>query len=270
MTGFVAALALALLSYVRVSADGLTYRNPEIWSNEATLELSDPSYPELRSTLPPTSDPNRFANLSEQYVALAMSDDVMKSLISQRLISRKANETGVGAITASSVASPINGAITPLLKITGMSTTPAQATRLTIRATDTLIKVAAARQERAKIPESQRVTLRISSRSSVPALVGPRSKTTFIIILLAGLTLTVAAAFLRENLQQASSRKHEPDTASVLDRLVLEAPPPNTTNPEPLRGAAENGSLSESDEAEGGEPEVPSFLRTQRRASSSG
>ena len=72
------ALALAMLSYVRVSADGLTYRNPEVWSNEATLELSDPSYPELRSTLPPTADPNRFTSLVDQYVALATSDDVVE------------------------------------------------------------------------------------------------------------------------------------------------------------------------------------------------
>jgi hypothetical protein len=265
MSGFVVALAVALLSYVRVSADGLTYRNPEIWSNEATLELSDPSYPELRSTLPPTADPTRFTNLVEQYVALATSDDVMKSLIRQRLISPKADEIGVGAITASSVASPINGAITPLLKITGKSTSPARATRLTIRATDTLIKVATARQVKAKIPESQRVTLRVSTRSSVPKLVGPRSKTTFIIILLAGFTVTLAAAFVRENLQ----RKREPEKAPVFDRLVLEAQPRASTDSEPARAAQEHGSRSEINKAEGGEPEVGSVIRTHRRASSS-
>ena len=120
------------------------------------------------------------------------------------------------------MASPINGAITPLLKITGMATSPAQARRLTIRATDTLIKVATARQVKAKIPESQRVKLRISTRASVPKLIGPRSKTTFIIILLGGLTATVAAAFMRDNVQ----RKREPETAPVFDRLVLEAQPP--------------------------------------------
>ena len=131
LSGFVVALTLAMFSYVRVSADGLTYRNPEVWSNEATLELSDPSYPELRSKLPPTADPNRFTTLVEQYVALATSDDVLRSLVKQGLISRNPEETALGAISATSVASPINGAITPLLKITGMATSPVQATRLT-------------------------------------------------------------------------------------------------------------------------------------------
>ena len=210
MSGFVVALALAMLSYVRVSADGLTYRNPEIWSNEATLELSDPSYPELRSTLPPTADPNRFTSLVEQYVALATSDDVLRSLMKQGLISRRPEESALGAISATSVASPINGAITPLLKITGMATSPVQATRLTIRATDTLIKVATARQVKANIPESQRVKLRVSTRASVPKLIGPRSKTTFIIILLAGLTATVAAAFMRDNASAASVNRRRP------------------------------------------------------------
>jgi hypothetical protein len=262
LSGFVVALALAMFSYVRVSADGLTYRNPEIWSNEATLELSDPSYPELRSTLPPTADPNRFTTLVEQYVALATSDDVLRSLMKQRLISRRPEESALGAISATSVASPINGAVTPLLKITGMATSPVQATRLTIRATDTLIKVATARQVKAKIPESQRVKLRVSTRASVPKLIGPRSKTTFIIILLGGLTATVAAAFMRDNAQ----RKREPETAPVFDRLVLEAQPPASTGSEPVRAAPEHGVRSETTDAEG-EPEVRSVIR---RASSSG
>jgi hypothetical protein len=260
------ALALAMLSYVRVSADGLTYRNPEVWSNEATLELSDPSYPELRSKLPPTADPNRFTTLVEQYVALATSDDVLRSLMNQRLISRNPEQTKLGAISATSVASPINGAITPLLKITGMATSPAQATRLTIRATDTLIKVATARQVKANIPESQRVKLRVSTRASVPTLIGPRSKTTFIIILLGVLTVTVAAAFMRDNVQ----RKRELETAPVFDRVVLEAQPLASTDSEPVRAAPEHGSRSEINKAEGGEPEVGSVIRTHRRASSSG
>ena len=267
LSGFVVALTLAMFSYVRVSADGLTYRNPELWSNEATLELSDPSYPELRSKLPPTADPNRFTTLVEQYVALATSDDVLRSLMKQRLISRSPEQSTLGAISATSVASPINGAITPLLKITGMATSPAQATRLTIRATDTLIKVATARQVKANIPESQRVKLRISTRASVPKLIGPRSKTTFIIILLGVLTVTVAAAFMRDNVQR---KREEPEAAPVFDRLVLEAPPPVSTDSEPVRAAQEHGSRSEINTAEGGEPEVGSVIRTHRRASSSG
>jgi capsular polysaccharide biosynthesis protein len=270
LSGFVVALALALLSYVRVSPDGLTYRNPEIWSNEATLILSAPSHPELRSELPPTADPNRFTNLVEQYAEFATSDAVMSSLRKQHLVSRKSEKSGAATITATPVASLINGAITPLLKITGMATSPLAATRLTIRATDTFIDVARTDQIQAKVPESQRVELRIVKRAEVPKLVGPRSKTTFIIILLAGLTLTVGAAFLRENLQREASPMREADTASVFDRLGQEAQPQTSTGSEHVRAAPEHGSGAETNEAAGGVSEARSVVRTHRRASSSG
>ena len=265
MSGFVVALALALLSYVRVSADGLTYRSPEIWSNEATLQLSDPSHPEWRSRLSPTADPNRFTSLVDQYAEYATSDAVVGALRKQGFLSRTALKSGVSGLTATSVASPINGSITPLLKIAGVGASPIEATRLTLRATDAFISVAKARQVRAKIPPSQRVELRIVKRASVPKLVGPRSKTTFIIILLAGLTLTVAAAFIRDNLQRAADRKGDLDAAAVFD---MDAQPATSTGAESVRPAAENGSRPVT--SEGIEPEVPSVIHTHRRASSSG
>ncbi len=267
MSGFVVALALALLSYVRVSGDGLTYRSPEIWSNEATLQLSDPSHPEWRSRLSPTADPNRFTSLVDQYAEFATSDAVIGALRKQGFLSRTAVKSGVAGLTATSVASPINGSITPLLKIAGLGASPIEATRLTLRATDAFIRVARARQVQAKIPPSQRVELRIVKRASVPQLVGPRSKTTFIILLLAGLTVTVAAAFIRDNLQRAADRKGDLDAAAVFG---MEAQPATSTGSESVRPAAENGSRPVTTEAEDSEPEAPSVIHTDRRASSSG
>src|SRR5512132_332912 len=210
-SGLTVALALSLLSYVRVSADGLSYRKPEIWSNEATLVLSDASHPELRSKLLPTADPNRFTSLVDQYAEFATSDAVIGALKRQGLLPRTPS---LASISATAVPSPINGATTPLLKITGMATSPAEATRLTIGATDTFMAVEKARQIGQGIPEGQRVELRIVNRATAPKLTAPRSKTTFIIILLAGFTVTVAAAFIRDNLQRAKRRSD-----SVVNRL---------------------------------------------------
>jgi hypothetical protein len=266
MSGFVVALALALLSYVRVSGDGLTYRNPEIWSSEATLQLSDPSHPEWRSKLPPTADPTRFTSLVDQYAEFATSDAVIRALRKQGFLSPEAVKSGVAGLTATSVASPINGSITPMLKIAGIGTSPIEATRLTLRATDTFIAVAKARQVQAQIPPSQRVELRIVKRDDAPKLIGPRSKTTFIIILLAGLTMTVAAAFLRDNLQRANRgsdnlrraaiRGRQPEPISVLDPFANEA-----------ETAASAG--SDLDSADAG-PEARSITRSRRAARSSG
>jgi capsular polysaccharide biosynthesis protein len=270
LSGFSVALALALLSYVRVSADGLSYRKPEIWSNEATLILSDPSHPELRSTLVPTVDPNRFAALVEEYAEFATSDAVITSLEKQGLLSRKPDPAKLAKIVATPVYSVVNGGPTPLLKISGLANSPAAATRLTLRATNTFIDVAKARQAQANIPASQRIELRTVKRLGVPKLVGPRSKTGFIMVLLAGLTMTVAAAFLRENLQRQTDRKAESDEVSNRDRLVREAEPPASTATDALRAAAENGSPSVTNGTGGLDAPVRSVADSRRRAHSSG
>ena len=267
--GFALALALAMLSYVRVSADGLSYRKPEIWSNEATLVLSDESHPELRSRLSPTADPSRFTGLVDQYATFATSDDVIRSLRQQRLLPRS-GENRIGAITATVVPSSINGAPTPLLKITGTAGSPAEATRLTVRATDTFIAFAKARQVEAKIPKSQRVELRIVNRTIVPKLTGPRSKTMFIIVLLAGLTATVAAAFLRENLQSAKKAEDVPEPVSVLDPPVREVATPPSAMSEPIRTAAEQVARSGVNEFDDGAAEGGSVTHTRWSNRSSG
>jgi capsular polysaccharide biosynthesis protein len=260
----VLALALALLSFVRVSANGLSYRNEEIWSNEATLLLSDSSQPQWRSKLPPTADPNRFTSLVDQYAALATSDAVISSLQQQGLLSSRAEGGKTAAVTAAAVVSPINGATTPLLKITGTATSPAEATLLTIRATDTFIAVARARQVRAGIPVNQRVELRIVNRSGVPKLTVPRSKTTLIIILLAGLTATIAAAFVRDNMQRSAKTQEQPEPVVVLDPPVrqVEAPPHGVSE----NGRAEQGARSALNEIDG-VPEGVSVTPWSKRSS---
>jgi capsular polysaccharide biosynthesis protein len=263
--GCALALALALLSYVRVSGDGLSYRNPETWSNEATLLLSDSSQPQWRSKLPPTVDPNRFTSLVDQYAALATSDAVIRSLQRQGLLSSRAEGGKLAAVAATAVPSPTNGATTPLLKITGSATSPAEATLLTLRATDTFIAVARARQVNAKIPEDQRVVLRIVNRSGVPKLTAPRSKTTFIIILLAGLTATIAAAFVRDNMQRAQRTEDQPEPVAVLDSPVREVEVPSHFVSENTRAAGQ-GARSPLNEVDG-MPEGGSVTRWSKRSS---
>jgi hypothetical protein len=250
-SGLAIAFALALLSYVRVSPDGLAYRNPEIWSNTATLQLTDANRPEFRSELPPTAQPDRFTTLVDQYVALATSDAVIRSLRKQGLLKRAGDKTATAAgIAAAGLPSPLNGAPTPLMTLSGSGATPAEATRLTLRATDTFIAVSRAHQVAAKIPMNQRVEIAIVKRYTVPVLSGPRSKTTLIIILLAGITATIAAAFVRDNVQRAKAQSQS-EPVSVLDPPVREVEAPPSDRAEPMR-AAEPGSRPGTPGADGG------------------
>ena len=77
IVGVVLTVALAVLSVVRVSPSGISYRSPETWSNQATLVLTQEGAPELRSVLPARpggfspslADTGRFAGLIDVYAA---------------------------------------------------------------------------------------------------------------------------------------------------------------------------------------------------------
>jgi hypothetical protein len=259
-------LALALFAYVRVSASGLTYRSPELWSDVATLSFTTRDAPEWRAD--PVVQAQPLSSLGDQYAAYATSDAVIRSLQNQGLLPKVGERSRGAKIEASGVASPLNGQFAPLLTITGTSTSPADATRLTIRATDAFISYARARQDAARIPEAHRVELTIVKRSSGATLTAPRSKTPFIIVLLAGLTATVAAAFMRDNMRRGSGRQDRQPPSNV-DSLVREAVPPLVTGSEPVHGAAEQMPHSRTSEAHGGS-QIPTITVPRRSARSSG
>ena len=110
--------------------------------------------------------------------------------------------------------------------------------------------------------------LTIVKRSSGATLTAPRSKTPFIIVLLAGLTATVAAAFMRDNMRRGSGRQDQQPPSNV-DSLVREAVPPLVTGSEPVHGAAEHMPHSRTSEAHGGS-QIPTITVPRRSARSSG
>ena len=218
LVGFAVALALAFLSVVRVSADGFAYRKDLIWSNKSVLVLSQKSFPE-GSTLPPNTEPGRFATIVDQYVALATSDEVVNSLKKQGLLSPIAGETAPLPIAAAAVPSAVTGAPTPLLELTAVGKSPTAATRLAVRATDTFINFVKARQQAARIPENKRVRVDIVTRAGVPQVLVPRKVTTPMFILFAGIAIVVGAAFIRDNM------KRDDDSKPGAPRYQLEAAP---------------------------------------------
>jgi hypothetical protein len=257
---------LALLAYVRISADGLAYRKPEIWSNVATLGLTTPESPEWRSQIPPLAQSQPLSGLVDQYAAFATSDPVIRILQRRGLLPVARAAGGARAISASAVPSALNGQPTPMLSITGTATSPLEATRLTIAATDAFIAYARARQDAAEIPENQRVELRIIKQASVPTLTAPRSKTPLIIVLMAGLTATVAAVFVRDNMQRSRKRRGQVPT---LDPLVAQPEPTLLNGSDPALGVADQAAHSDRSEA-GSAGQIPSITHTRRSAGSSG
>ena len=91
-----------------------------------------------------------------------------------------------------------NGASTPLMTITGSASSAAKATALTVGATKAFIDTLERRQRAAGIPTSQRTLVQPVRRFGEPTLVEPRSKSLPIIVFLAGLSATFAAAIIRD------------------------------------------------------------------------
>jgi len=207
IVGVTMTVALIFLSYVRVSPSGISYRSPEIWSNQATVVLTQDGAPELRSVLPAASggaaslaDTSRFAGLIDVYATLATSDAVMRALERRGLVDKKVIEKSGNPITADAIVSAVGGGTTPLMTITATALSGPSATRLTRAATSAFLDVVRSRQLAAKIPVKDRIQLRVVKGADEPKLVKPRSKALPILVLLGGLIATLAVAFTRDNL----------------------------------------------------------------------
>jgi hypothetical protein len=162
------------------------------------------------------------------------------------------------------VPSTVTGTATPLLRLTAEAESPAAATRLVIRATDTFINLVKTRQQRAGIPDNQRVELEILTRAGVPELTGPRKKTTPIFILLAGLTIVVAAAFIRDNMQRDDDAKrggppYQLEAAPGFDPVLgpLETPEADAHAPNPVFRGDQAGRPAEADNADVASVPIP-------------
>ena len=182
LVGVALTLGLVVLSVARISSSGISYRSPQIWSNEATLVLTQKGAPELRSVLPITrggfslADTSRFAGLIDVYTTLATSDSVIRALERRGLIDPKDMEDGASPIAATAVVSTVGGAPTPMMTISATSVSGPVATKLAKAATDAFLGVVAARQRAAKIPLKDRIQLRVVKSADEPKLVKPRSK----------------------------------------------------------------------------------------------
>ncbi len=224
--GVALSLALAMLSHVQVSSSGLRYRGSEVWSNEATLSFSPRGSFELRSVIPESASgsPERIAALVELYSIYATSDPVIKALQRKGLLKPPGAAVTSSASLKAEVVPSIFGQPTPLMKITGTGDSPAAATLLTIGATDAFIANLKSRQDKAGIRENQRVQVQVVDRYRAPMLVKPRSRAGLIAILFAGLMATVAAAFIRDNVQRTKKRSiDDQDVASPSEAISLTA-----------------------------------------------
>jgi hypothetical protein len=209
LLGLTLATSLALLSLVRVSSDGVSYRQVELWSGTTRLLVTQAGFPEGRlygqtaaagdESPDPVVDPARFNNLAVLYSQLATSDAV------RGLMRRD------GPILGQIIATTVVGGgefktQLPMIDLTAISTTPEGALRLAERSGNALATYISNQQRASHVPVADRAVIVPVIRPLKPQLFQPRSKTMPAVVFFVVMFVTVGLAFLLENLRPRLSQ----------------------------------------------------------------
>jgi hypothetical protein len=225
--GFVLAVVLAFLSVARVDLNNprhVAYRSAETWISRSTILITQQRFPEGRSvfeqTVPASSqpkptqfapsfaDPSRFIELANLYAQLATSDPV------ERLV-RQGGPLH-GTVQATPTVTSNGAAALPLLSINGIATTPRGAIRLASRAVQAFVAYLQVQQERAGVPEKQRVLLQVVDQPQRAELLRGRPKTLSIVVFMAVFLTAIGIAMLLENLRPRAAPVTQASLAPVV------------------------------------------------------
>jgi hypothetical protein len=232
--GVILALALALLSYVRVSfSDGkpvLSYRGTETWQSDSTLFVTQSGFPWGRSVTeqaqptgdavtvlkpPRFADADRFESLAALYAALATGDPVRRILLQEGPMN---GTVSASPVLASELLNPDKQSLMrfaetlPLVRVSATSATPNGATLLAARSVEAFRTYLADKQRASDIPEAKRVLVTVLEEPGEAMLVDGRSKLYPALIAFAVIAFTLLLAFALENIRPRERRellKHE-------------------------------------------------------------
>lgn len=199
--GTVLAVALALLSYVRVDSAGtITYRDSESWVSYETLSVTQPGFTEGRLN-DTGADPSRLTLLAVLYSHYIDADAVRTTIWPHGARGERVEAAPVLAGPGSSAASAL-----PIVSIAGFAPSPTAAQRLAARTSKALSSYIEGRQARANVPVSDRVELEPVKQalSNPPTLWQARSKSLPVVIFLTVLMAVFGLAFVLENLRSAA------------------------------------------------------------------
>jgi hypothetical protein len=210
--GLLAAFALAVVGYARVEiVDGrpkLTYRQREVWASRTLLFVTQSGFPWGRSTpeaavlradarlhpdgvVPRFAQSGRFAGLAVIYSKFAVGDAVRRIMVREGPI-----DGGLEAAPAMAA----SGDPLPIIELTGLADTPAEAAEVSRRGTRALRRYVAAQQRSSGVAAEDRVVLTLLKSSDDAQLVSGRKLTLPILAFIAVAILTVATALMLENL----------------------------------------------------------------------
>jgi hypothetical protein len=196
LVGLILAVALATMSYARVSLRGgtphLTPRDNVIWQSSGTLNVTRSGFPD--GSLVSASDPNRFPTLAIAYSQYVSSDPV------RRLIAKMGGRRILGQVSATPVRGP-GGDVLPFLRVSAAATTAEGARVMAQIGIEALQRYIAEQQNASGIPIRDRVILQELQQPNAASVLAGRSKVRPFAVLIIVLLATVALAFILENMR---------------------------------------------------------------------
>jgi hypothetical protein len=228
--GLLVACALAVLAMAKPELrDGrptLVYRQQMLYQRDVTLLVTQVGFPEGRTVyqvspttspsgstvLPKFAEPSRFADLAVLYAELAMSDRVQRAILQD---AATADPPIPGGVVAAPVPSPSGAGFLPLLRLNGISTSPERATQLAQRASAVFTRYLERQQQASHIPAQERVQLVQLATSPKATVYQGRKSVRAIFAFLLVIMLTIAAAFIRENLRQRRPAGADTEVAAL-------------------------------------------------------
>jgi hypothetical protein len=217
VVGLIVAAALAALSMVRISSDGIRYRDSQLWASTTRLGVTQNGFPwgrllaqifdesaEPKNPEIPVANPGRLNELAVLYAELATSDPVRRLMLKDGPIP--------GKIVAIPVVGGDNRVMLPLIDLTAIATSPRGAVQLAERSATAVGSYIRDQQRLNKVPASDRVVIEQLEQPKQPTIWQGRSKTLPIVVFLAVMMATIGLAFLLENLRPlpaGGAREHE-------------------------------------------------------------
>ena len=191
--GVLAAAALALLSYTKVSGNGITYRQPKLWASHEQPLVTQAGCPICQAN---PRDSSTFTNLTANAVVYA-------NIASNEVVTRLAESNGgklPGVISAAAVVSPESGTL-PIIDIAGTATSPPGAKVTAQRGVKALRSYILNQQLASQVEPSNRIILEGLGPPDKPTVVRSPSITRPVFIFLAVLIAFLGVAFVLENLR---------------------------------------------------------------------
>lgn len=199
--GFVLAVALAVASMAKVSfahGPSLSYRQHETFQSTTRLFVTEKGFPWGESVTPraSSSDSGRLQGLAVLYAQLINGNPIQSEIY--EFVPRG------DLLSGSSVTDPVTGTLLPMVDVTGVAHSAAEATRVSQTGAHLFQSYIAHQQQTTHTAVGRRVLLQ-AVYTSKPKLITGRKKTLAIAAFLLVMAATFGLALILENLRPAVS-----------------------------------------------------------------